>query len=359
MARPTQAQLNLAALRHNVRLVRERAPAAKLMAVVKADAYGHGAVTISNALSNLVDALAVACMEEAIELRDAGIDTPILLLEGVFDEGELPLAAARKLWITVENRQQLQWLERTSLSNPIQCWLKVDTGMNRLGVPRDAWRDYYERLCELPQANGRPVLFTHLSSADNINSDATERQLSRFLSLDCDGPRSICNSAGVIAWPQAHFDWVRPGYMLYGYSPMRNATDVCRQLRPVMSLTSSIISVREVEAGESVGYDGLWVAPRHSRIATVAVGYGDGYPRHAPTGTPVLIEGQLAPLVGRVSMDMITVDITELSHVDMGSPVTLWGEGLRLEDIARRAGTIGYELTSRIPSRTPRVISAD
>jgi alanine racemase len=359
MARPNQARLDLRALRHNVIVARQLAPCAKIMAVVKANAYGHGAVTIADALQTEVDALAVACIEEALELRYAGIATPILLLEGIFEARELQQAAQLDLWLTIDNERQLRWLEEATLPAPLTCWLKVDTGMNRMGVTTARAPQFFQRLMACGNARKEIVTYTHFASADDVMSQQTAQQLAKFDALPFPTLRSAANSAGVIAWPQAHYDWVRPGYMLYGNSPMLDGHVNAHSLQAVMTLTSAVISLRDVAAGDTVGYGGTWVAPRASRIATVTIGYGDGYPRHALNGTPVLVNGQRASLAGRVSMDMITVDVTDLEQVEIGSEVVLWGEGLPLADIAECANTIGYELTTRMPARTPRIVTHD
>ena len=361
MARPNQARLDLSALRHNLEVARGLAPGTKIMAVVKANAYGHGAVTIAREMQARTDALAVACIEEAIELRDAGIDAPILLLEGVFEARELSTAAQLGLWITIDNEWQLRWLEEAGLPAPLHCWLKVDTGMHRLGAQVEQAREYFERLLAADNAAETPVIYTHFASADDVGSDQTIRQIEKF-NQACDGlpaQRSAANSPGLLAWPEARYDWVRPGYMLYGNSPMVEPHANAEALRPVMTLTSAVISLRAVAAGETVGYGATWTARRPSKIATVTVGYGDGYPRLAPNGTPVLVNGQRAGLAGRVSMDMITVDVTDLPDVAPGDEVVLWGKGLPLSEVARSAGTIGYELTTRMPARIPRVVIED
>jgi alanine racemase len=358
MARPNQARLDLEALRHNLGVARELTPRSRLMAVVKANAYGHGAITIARELEPLADALAVACIEEAVELREAGINAPILLLQGVFEAAELDIASHCGFWITIDNERQLSWLEHARLDAPLQCWLKVDTGMHRLGVTPERTRDFHQRLQHCVNALDEVVLSTHLASADDLDSAQTPQQLQRF-ERACDKlacPRSAANSPGLLAWPQSHYDWVRPGYMLYGNSPFAQPHPNAEALRPVMTLVSGIISLREFAAGETVGYGGSWTATRPSRIATVTVGYGDGYPRLAPNGTPVLIRGQRAPLAGRVSMDMITVDVTDLAGVEIGDEVILWGPELPAAEVARHAGTIGYELTTRMPPRAPRVV---
>ncbi|MCB1855727.1 MAG: alanine racemase [Pseudomonadales bacterium] len=358
MTRPTQASLDLAALRHNIGVARGLAPHSRLMAVVKANAYGHGARVIAAQLAPLVDALAVACIEEAVTLRDAGTQAPILLLQGVFEPAELPLATELGLWLTIANEQQLAWLEEARLPNPPPCWLKLDTGMHRLGVTPAEVQTLHRRLCATSQSPEQTVIYTHFAAADELGSDQTGGQIALFekLTAGLSAPRSAANSAGLLAWPAAHYDWVRPGYMLYGNSPLDGPHPSAHGLRPVMTLRSAVTALREVEAGASVGYGAAWRATAPARIATVPVGYGDGYPRHAPNGTPVLVDGRRAPLAGRVSMDMITVDVTHLPGIELGAEVVLWGRGLPVDEVARHAGTIGYELTTRMPDRPPRIV---
>ncbi len=358
MARPNQARLDLGALHHNIGIARELAPRARVMAVVKANGYGHGGVTVARELESRADALAVACIEEALELREAGVAAPILLLQGVFESKELGTAAEEGFWIVVENEWQLRWLEEATLPKSLHCWLKIDTGMHRLGVPLQGASAAYQRLKHCHNSHDELVLCTHFASADELDSDQTLEQLERFEDAcrDLPAPRSAANSPGLLGWPRSHYDWVRPGYMLYGNSPFPGPHPAADRLQPVMTLTSAVTSLRDVAPGESVGYGATWTAGRPSRIATVTVGYGDGYPRLAPNGTPVLVNGRRASLAGRVSMDMITVDVTDLPGVAIGDEVVLWGRGLPVGEVARHAGTIGYELTTRMPARTPRVI---
>jgi alanine racemase len=328
------------------------------MAVVKANAYGHGALPVAQALDPLVDALAVACLEEAQGLRDNGVKAPILLLEGVFEAAELVAAAQLDIWVTIDNERQLRWLERASLTRPLRCWLKLDTGMHRLGVTPERAEEFYRRLKACPNARDDIVLATHFACADETGNDLTRLQLGLFNAAcrDLPGERSAANSAAVLAWPDSHYDWIRPGYMLYGNSPLVGDHPGARDLLPVMTLASAVISLREIAAGESVGYGATWTATRPSRIATACIGYGDGYPRTAPNGTPVLVNGRRAGLAGRVSMDMVTVDVTDLHGCRIGDEVILWGDGLPVAEVAAHVGTIGYELTTRMPARTPRIV---
>lgn len=358
MARSNQARLNLQALRDNLAHARQLAPQSKVMCVVKANAYGHGAVAVASALAPLADALAVACIEEAIELRQAGLTIPVLLLEGFFEANELEIAAQNEFWVMIDNAQQMTWLETAEVSQPVTCWLKVDTGMHRLGVPAEETADFHRRLSSSKNCRDEIVTCTHFASADDLASAQTPEQLALFekVTAGLAGPRSAANSPGLLGWPQSHYEWIRPGYMLYGNSPFSQPHPNTDALQPVMTLCSAVISLRDLEPGESVGYGASWTAQRPSRIATVSIGYGDGYPRLAANGTPVLINGQRAPLAGRVSMDMITVDVTDLPMVNIGDEVILWGEELSAGEVAAHAGTIGYELTTRMPARTPRVI---
>ncbi|MCC2615368.1 alanine racemase [Aestuariibacter halophilus] len=359
MSRPTEITIDLQALSHNVTLTEGLAPNSHHMAVIKADAYGHGACDIARALEGRVRLFAVSSLDEAVVLRDEGIHTPILLLEGCFDDGELKTASALGFHTVLHNESQLTALQRVPLNSPMHVWLKVDTGMHRLGIPSERVHQVFEKLrgCE----NVEDItLLTHLACADSVDTAMTVRQLDRFRqvmsSLPTGLPRSIANSAAILAHPQSHTEWNRPGIMLYGLSPFEHAHPAADRLKPVMTFHSEVIAVRDIPRGESVGYGAVWTATRPSTIATVAVGYGDGYPRNARNGTPVLVKGQRASLAGRVSMDMITVDVTEIGDVKVGDPVELWGQQLNANEVAQWADTIGYELVTRMPKRTPRRI---
>jgi len=357
MSRPAQATIDLAALRHNYLLAQRLAPNAQTLAVVKANAYGHGAVEAARALEPLAPVLAVACIEEAVELRGAGILKPILLLEGAFEACELLTASEENFWLMVSGTEQIEMLAEAKLAAPVTVWLKADSGMHRLGFIGAELRQAYDRLQKLEHVCDEIVLATHFSCADELERDVTQRQMDAFtlMATGIDAPCSLANSAAILGWPAAHSDYNRPGIMLYGSSPFDRPHPAADQLQAVMSLTSTVIGLRTVEAGESVGYGGGWTAGRRSVIATIAMGYGDGYPRMMPSGTPVLINGQRCPLAGRVSMDMITVDVTGLEAVEVGARVELWGKNLSLNEVASCVGTIGYELVTRMPLRTPRV----
>lgn len=342
--RPARALIDLEALRHNYRLARELS-SARALAVIKADAYGHGAVRCAQALHDEADGFAVACIEEALELRAAGIRRPILLLEGFFEADELPLIVQHDFWCVVHSLWQLEAIERARLDRPVRVWLKLDSGMHRVGLAPAQFQDAWQRL----QASGKVdqiVLMSHFARADELDCPYSNEQVVVFekarqgLSAEI----SLCNSPAILGWPQLRGDWVRPGIMLYGATPFTAQQAQAARLRPVMTLESKIIAVREVAAGEPVGYGASFVAQRPTRVGVVAMGYADGYPRHAPSGTPVFIDGQPAQLIGRVSMDMLTVDLTELPQSGLGSRVELWGNNVRASDVAQRAETIAYEL---------------
>ncbi len=357
MARPTRAIINLEALRHNYGVAVELSGAGKAMPIVKANAYGHGAITVAKALEPLAPALGVACIEEAVELRDAGVKKPILLLEGFFSDEELELAASHNFWLMVQNDYHLDALDKARLSEAVTCWIKLDTGMHRLGFEPQRAEELYSRLAAMPQVAEDIVMSTHLASADDLDKDFTAGQLHLFRehTVKITAPCSIANSPGLLGWPEARAEWNRPGFMLYGKSPFATAHPEAEKLRAVMTFRSEVMAVRDVALGEPVGYANAWTAERPSKIATVPVGYGDGYPRHAESSTPVLINGQRAQLVGRVSMDMITVDVTDIPGVKVGDEVVLWGENLSANEVAIHAETIGYEILTRLHNRVPRV----
>ena len=354
--RPAQALIDLAALRHNYQLARQ-CSGGKALAVVKADAYGHGAVICAQALQAEADGFAVACIEEALELRAAGITQPILLLEGFFEASELALIDQHQLWCVVHSLWQLDAIEQARLSRPLQVWLKLDSGMHRVGLFPEQYQAAYRRL----QASGKVdkiVLMSHFARADELDCPRTEEQLAVFNAAreGLQAEVSLRNSPAILGWPQVPSDWVRPGIMLYGATPFEQAQTLAAQLKPVMTLQSKIIGVRELPAGEPVGYAARFVAERPTRVGVVAMGYADGYPRHAPTGTPVAVDGQLTRIIGRVSMDMLTVDLTDLPQAGLGSRVELWGAQVLASDVAAQAQTIPYQIFCNL-RRVPRLYS--
>ena len=361
MSRPAKALIDLEALRHNFQLANGLSPHSQNMAVIKANAYGHGAVPVAHALEELVPAFGVACVEEAIELREAGIETPIHLLEGAFTPDEIDIAAEQNFSLAVVNQEQKRAILNANPSTPLRVWIYVDTGMHRLGISPDELTSTYREMATSANVAGDIIIATHFACADDLNSDFTSIQMSRLdpglgeSNPRLNAPKSLANSAGLLGWPETRAEWNRPGIMLYGSSPFSVPHQDADRLLPVMTFQSAVIALRNILPGETVGYAATWKAERPSRIATVAIGYGDGYPVHAPNGTPVLINGQRCPMVGRVSMDMITVDVTDLPDVAIGNEVVLWGKGLSVNEIAACAGTISYELLARMPRRTPRV----
>jgi alanine racemase len=347
-----RATIDTAALRHNLGRVRDIAPDSRVMAVIKANGYGHGLVPVARALADS-DGFAVARLEEGLALRAAGLEKAILLLEGVVGSEQLRLAAEQRLDLMVHNSEQLELLECRTGGPPVTAWIKLDTGMNRLGFRAEHFASAYERLTRIPNVVADPTLVTHLANADDPEDRKTGEQLRLFADTTAGlpGARSIANSAAIIGCPASRADWIRPGLMLYGLSPFEGGTGAALGLRPAMTLRTEVIAIKSVGAGETVGYGGTWTAPRDTHLAVVAAGYGDGYPRSVPTGAPVLVDGRCARLVGRVSMDMLTVDVTDLGGAAIGDPVVLWGDGVPVEDVAARAGTIPYELVCGVSQR--------
>ena len=350
-----EAIMDLDALQHNYQFLQKKSPNAKVVAVVKANAYGHGAVKLASALPQ-ADAFAVSRIGEAIELRLAGITQPILLLEGCFCPDELQRAAELEFHTIIHNQRQLEELELVSLSKPLQVWLKVDTGMHRLGLLPEQVDTYYQRIKASHNAKDEIGFASHFNCADELESDATREQIAVFeqATKSYAGPKSLSNSAGVLHWPDAHYDWMRPGIALYGIAPRVDSTGKAEGLSPVMTLKSKLISVRKHKQGDAVGYGKNWVASQDTCIGVVAMGYGDGYPRTAPSGTPVLVNGRRAVIVGNVSMDMITIDLGPNAQDQVGDPVIFWGEDLPVEEVALHVGTLAYELVIKLTQRVKK-----
>ena len=354
--RPARALIDLQALRHNYQLARE-VTGAKALAVIKADAYGHGAVRCAQALVGEADGFAVACIEEALELRAAGIRAPVLLLEGFFEADELALIVEHDFWCVVHSLWQLEAIEQASVAKPLNIWLKLDSGMHRVGLHPDDYQNAYQRLLASGKV-AKIVLMSHFARADELDSAASARQVEVFEAAreGLSAQISLRNSPAVLGWPNIPSDWVRPGIMLYGATPFEQQQALAARLQPVMSLESKVICVRELPAGEPVGYGAQFIAPRPMRIGVVAMGYADGYPRQAPTGTPVLVAGQRSQLLGRVSMDMLCIDLTDVPQAGLGSPVELWGKHILASDVAAAAGTIPYQIFCNL-RRVPRLYS--
>jgi alanine racemase len=352
------------ALRANLARVRAAAPGCRVLAVIKANAYGHGLVPVARILAD-ADAFAVARVEEALQLREAGIGQRIVVLGGFASAAELRLAADLGLDAVLHAPEHLDLLAATALPRPLDCWLKVDSGMGRLGLAPAAGGPACDRV-------GRLVLMTHLGCADDRSDPATEEQLRVFGAAigDWPGDVSIANSAGVLQWPEClrpsatlrygGANWVRPGVMLFGASPLRTATAAGLGLAPAMSFETRLIAVKQLPKGSRVGYGGHWVAARDSVIGVAAAGYADGYPWHIGSGTPVGVNGTVAPVVGRVSMDMLTLDLTDVPGARIGDRVVLWGDAPTVEEVAGAARTIPYTLMTGINRRVAvRVVDGD
>ncbi|HSY07611.1 MAG TPA: alanine racemase [Steroidobacteraceae bacterium] len=355
MSRLIRAVIDTDALRSNLRVLRRFAPAARVVAVVKANAYGHGLTQTALAL-NEADAFGVARLDEGIQLRTAGIVQPIVLLEGVFAREELAEAAHHGLDLVVHDARQIELLEESRAAHQFVLWLKIDTGMNRLGFRSEDFPAALERLQRLPRLPREIRLLTHLARADELEDGATAAQVARFKALTrgMTFATSMGNSAGILGWPDAHGDWIRPGIALYGVSPFAQDSGARFSLQPVMTLETTVLATRRVARGEGVGYGAAWRAERDTTIAILAGGYGDCLPRSLANGAPVLIDGRRAALVGHVSMDMIAVNIDEVADVHVGSRGVLWGAGLRVEEVSVHAGTIPYELLCGVRQRVPR-----
>ncbi len=346
------ATIDLAAIRHNLGVVRQHAPGSKVMAAIKADGYGHGAVPVARTLEDHAEAFAVAALEEALVLREARIKARIVLLEGILSLAEARLCLRHGLQVVVNDHWQLEILEALPQGARVSLWVKLDSGMHRLGFPLGDVPRIWQRIQARPEWEFMGWL-THLGCADEPDNPVTREQVQVFTrAVDgLPGARSIANSAGLLAWPEARADWVRPGLMLYGASPLPGKTGAQLGLRPAMRLESRLIAVRDYERGAVIGYGGTWRCPEPMRVGVASVGYADGYHRSLPSGTPVMVRGQRVDMVGRVSMDMITLDLRTAPQAAVGDPVLLWGAALPVEDIAARAGTVSYELLCGLTQR--------
>jgi alanine racemase len=346
------AMLDMAAISHNFARVRERAPRSKIMAVIKANAYGHGLIRYARALAD-ADAFAVARVDEGVVLREAGVRQRIAVLQGFIRREELELHARYDLEPVIHSDLQVELLESITLGRPVSVWLKLDSGMHRLGLSEEEFEPCHRRLSRCRSVKQPIALMTHLANADVLSDPVTGRQLDLFQSAveSLSGERSIANSAGLLAWENAQTEWVRPGIALYGVSPFPHRTAAEDGLKPVMTLRTRLIAIKHLKAGDAIGYGGDWICPHSTRLGIAAIGYGDGYPRHARSGTPVLVRERRVPLIGRVSMDMITLDLTDCPQAEVGDSVTLWGEGLPVEEIARHASTIPYALLCGVMPR--------
>ena len=355
MLRSAHLRLDAGALRHNLARARGAAPTAAVFAVIKAQGYGHGLAWCAETLAEACEGFGVATVGEGVALRDLGFTAHrICVLNGAATSDELDACAAHRLEPLVHQ----DWHARALAAGqrrPLRVWLKIDSGMGRLGVPAAEAADWHRRLGDCADVEPPVGLMTHLACADDRSDDFTELQLGCFrrATAGCEGPRSVANSGGVLGWPATHHDWVRPGIMLYGCSPFAEGAEAELDLKPAMTLCTRLVAINHLQRGSAIGYGRTWTCPEDMPVGVAAIGYGDGYPRHAPNGTPVLVRGRRVPLVGRVSMDKITVDLRGLPEAALGDEVVLWGAGLPVEEIAHAAGTIGYELLCAVHGRVP------
>lgn len=352
-SRKTCAIINLPALVSNYNSIANLAPQSETIAVIKANAYGHGAVEVAKSLSQHVPAFAVAFIDEALVLRAAGITQPILILEGALSQKDFAIALKQNFWLMFHNLEQISWLNKHTPPYAGKLWLKVETGMNRLGIAPNQVDNILAKLSNEQLKN--IVLCTHFSNAEQLDNPKTLLQIAKLAQVNQSDiyKKSLANSAGILNWPESHSDYNRLGIALYGATPIPTK-NLPVKLKPVMTLQSTIIGLKQINTGESVGYGEKWQAKKPAVIATIAIGYADGYPRNAKAGTPVFINGQLAPLAGRVSMDMITVDVTDINNIQLGDLVELWGENLPIETVAMHMDTINYELLTRVSARVPK-----
>lgn len=349
--RPIQASISHGALQHNLKVVKQRAPNSKVMAVVKANGYGHGLINVAHGLS-AADGFAVLGLSEAIDLREVGFEQTILLLEGVFSEDEIKLASGFRVDVVVHSAPQIEMLERAKFARPINIHLKMNTGMNRLGFVPSEYINVFNRLKACKNVAGI-TLMTHFATADEEIGIAVPLRRFQNTTKDLQRPLSLANSAAILRHPEAHADWVRPGIMLYGATPVSGTPASKFDLKPAMQFTSEIIAVQILEKGESIGYGNRFTATQKTRVGIVACGYADGYPRHAPNGTPIAVNGKITQTLGRVSMDMLFCDLTDVPAANIGAPVELWGNIAPVDVVAEASGTVGYELLCAVSPRVP------
>jgi len=356
MARAAQAVIDLSAIEENFKLAQSLAKGAKAIAIVKADAYGHGAIAVAQRLQPIASAFGVACIEEALELRQNGISAPILLLEGFFSADELPIIADNGFWTAMHSVYQVQQIRDAKLSKPINVWPKLDSGMHRLGLNGAEIQDVYQQLAAMDNV-AEIVLMSHMACADEIDNGMSKRQIEYFDQAvkGLDAEHSLANSPSILSIENSHRQWVRCGLMMYGASPFAQTQINADQLKPAMSFNTEVIAIREVAVNESVGYAASFVCDQPRTIATIAIGYADGYDRHIGSGSPVIVAGQLAEIAGRISMDMASVDVSGLVDIKIGSKVELWGANLAVTEVADAATTIPYTLFTGVSKRVPRV----
>ncbi|HEC04730.1 MAG TPA: alanine racemase [Thiothrix sp.] len=348
MSRPARITIHTEALRHNLLVAKQAAPHSNIMPAVKANAYGHGMVRVATTLADLADGFIVACMSEALQLREEKIANTLLVIQGPLSLDDLKVAVEKDIRLVIHDESQLDLLAVFTSSKPVRIALKLDTGMHRLGIESVKTKQYYSTLKDLSVVHPDIWLMTHLACADDINNDYTQQQISSFneqaQSLTC--TQTIANSAGILAWPDSHKDWVRPGIMIYGSSPINDKSREDFGLRASMTFSAPLIAIHALKKGDAIGYGSTYKCPADMKVGVVACGYADGYPRHVPSGTPVFINGKTTQILGRVSMDLIVVDLShdQLNEAKIGQLAELWGNHIDVDAIAQSAETISYEL---------------
>jgi alanine racemase len=353
MKRSARISIHPQALQHNLLVAKKNAPKSKVLAVIKANAYGHGAVATAGILYDITDAFAVSCIPEAVELRDAGIDKPITVLQGHQNNNDLHIAAHHDFNLVVHCNKQLSELNHFTGKHRFKINLKVDTGMHRLGLAPADTKKIVNQLKNHPQVNSQElILMTHLCCADELNNDASSKQIAEF-NISCEKtniPKSIANSAGILGWKESHADWIRPGIMLYGSSPFTQKSATELGLQATMTLQAPVIATHNLNKNDAIGYGSSWICPKDMKVAVIACGYADGYPRHAASGTAVWINGKETQLLGRVSMDMIVIDASDYSEspIKEGDLAEMWGQNIPIDDVAKSAETISYELLCNV-----------
>lgn len=350
---PVIARIDLSALQRNLASVKNLAPQSKILAMIKRNAYGHGAVKVAETLAGKVGVFGVACVSEALELYAAGIKAPVVVLKGFFDVADLEIIDRCNFETVIHNQEQLGILAKAKLQHPLRVWLKIDTGMHRLGFHPEAAVIAYRELMNNELVTKPLRLMTHFSDADDITKNKTNEQMASFLKITQGLPGEYCaaNSSAILNWEKTRVAWVRPGITLYGASPVQHLSATKLNLIPVMTLVSRILTIHNLKKGDTVGYGSEWVCPEDMRVGIVDLGYGDGYPRHAKTGTPVLLNGKRSGVIGRIAMDMINIDLRNHPEAKVGDEVILWGRGLPIEEVAASANTIPYELFCKLTSR--------
>lgn len=353
MSRKTLCTLSTRNLLDNLQVIRSRAPKSKIMAMVKANAYGHGIRSVSQRLDAHVDALGVASIDEAMALRQAKVKAPITLIEGVFTAEELRIAAEQNFSVVFHSAHQIRWLQRTEFPSKLQAWIKINTGMGRLGFSPDAAVEAMEALSKSASVSQPVGIVSHFSCADEPDHPMNASQIATFRSFaDAhQGPKSFCNSAAIFAFPDLHYDWVRPGLALYGGSPLAGQDAASLGLKPVMTFRTELIAIQNFKRGDNVGYGASFSCPEDMPVGIAAVGYGDGYPRSVKVNAPVLVNERRCPVIGRVAMDMAAIDLRPCAQAVAGDEVTLWGEGLPVEELAAFSDRISYDLLTGVQNR--------